>query len=142
MKMLNNIGRFVKRNSGSLAGISAVALIGGIVIYGVGRNIHDATGSWNPLSSIDYTKKRMADDEKARGKYYETYGYMLRFADKDGNSILSFNEQADAWKRMGYTDKIFIESQGASQFPKPDIGMLEKAIKSYQAERATAEKEF
>lgn len=61
--------------------------------------------------------------------YKKNYETLMTLADKDRNGIVSFEEQADAWERMGYKVPF-----SKSEFPKPNISEIEKAIESYERE--------
>jgi len=89
------------------------------------------TGHVNPVKQYEFIQIEEEKSKQREHKYRELYQEVIRYADKDDNGYVSFSEQVDAWKRMGY-EGPFLESQGASQFPKPELEDLEKAQESYK----------
>ena len=67
---------------------------------------------------------------KKSEEYNESYNEFINHADQDNNRYISIQEQTEAWKKLGF-EGPFYESKGKSQFPKPDLSQLEKAIESY-----------
>jgi len=78
----------------------------------------------------------------------ERYGYLWKklfsvngLADKNKDGFISYDEQFDAWDRMGLVDstKSYFESNSSSNssrdFPTPKAKNLEKAIRDYEIER-------
>ncbi|MBR9691897.1 hypothetical protein GOV06_03860 [Candidatus Woesearchaeota archaeon] len=83
-------------------------------------------------------KARWHREALERRHYDKRYSRLMQLADTNKDKsfgYVSFAEQAHAWKRM-YPEEIYVESEGAKQFWKPRLGTLEKAIKSYETERA------
>jgi hypothetical protein len=72
--------------------------------------------------------------EREERFYQETFDKVMRLADRNGNGVLEFGEQADAWRRMGFKD-LYVESRGESQFQKPKLGQLGNAVASYEREK-------
>lgn len=64
--------------------------------------------------------------------YSPLYQELMDWADKDMNRVVSIEEQADAWRRMGYKGP-FLESKGAAQFPTPSLEQLAAGVESYRS---------
>ena len=87
------------------------------------------------LSKVDYSTIAERRERLERERYDEAYSRLLQLADRDHDGVLSFREQAEAWRRMGYKD-LFIESRGSEQFEKPKYtGWIEGAIREYEQEK-------
>lgn len=56
---------------------------------------------------------------------------LQKYADKNSDGILSYGEQGELWKRMGFGDSVFVESDGIGSFPTPSLAQVKKALRSY-----------
>ena len=98
-----------------------------------------ATGYLNPIKQMRVVKAHEEKMAQEKERYTALYNKVLDLADNDkegSTGFLSFGEQVDAWKRMGYTNTRYIASEGSRQFAIPSMEDLEKAIASYEADNS------
>lgn len=62
-----------------------------------------------------------------------------QLADENNSGHLEFNEKADVYKRMGFKGP-FRDSKGREHWPHYELSDLQKAIKSYEAEKAAQQR--
>jgi len=98
-----------------------------------------ATGASLALSSgmfmagrhdYEVTKQRIEEENRLALERSSLYSELISLA-TGGDGILSFEEQADAWNRMGYQGP-FIESLGSKAFPNPTTDDLRIGVESYK----------
>lgn len=122
----------VKEKLGILAGGIVVS-----VVMGIGGLLYLETGEVNPITAINVSSQMNKENKlilyRDINKVFGPNGY----ANKDGKSGLSFEEQADVYERMGLG--LFIEGQTKFPYNPNHVGrlsprQLEKAVKSYETE--------
>ena len=97
------------------------------------------TGEINPIKQRQITSQRSETYDKLFVELFGPNG----LADRNKNTAIEFGEKVEAYRRMGFTESIFIEwcrsvglddSIKGNSFPNPNLGQLKRAVKSYRAE--------
>ncbi len=86
----------------------------------------------NPVKQYQLFGESWKKAKAQKKRYEELYPKVMEYADQDKNGGIDFNEQADAWRRMGYKGPFFQSKNPYNPFPTPTLEDLERAITSYE----------
>lgn len=108
-----------------------VYAMGGMILAGNYIGGVSASRDWNPItqgqSVVARREAKRLEAERAQAVYDVKWNTLFGergLADRDNDGIISFDEKADAFERMGLGDKI--------SFPTPNVEDIEKGMKSYE----------
>lgn len=114
-----------KRTRLNIAGHVAYAIIGGLLLWGVG-GVGGSIKLTNTYINWAY-RDEINKSEILRERLFGENG----LADTNGNGKPDLREVAELYERIGLTDKVMEKGK----FPKLSNGDLERAVQSYEAER-------
>ena len=87
-------------------------------------------GSSYSLVPESYARKKREE------AYDKLYSELLGLSDRDGDGVVSFQEQVQTWRDMGFNPIYrYVESKGKEQFSRPLVKDLAEQIRKYKAER-------
>ena len=107
-----------------LAGHVAYAIIGLTTLF-VGGTYFGTRGLHKLIMHSRQEELREAK-ELARKLFYDPC-----YADKNKDRAISFEEKVELYRRMGYTQQVFMDGV---DFPDPTLNGLRKAVGSYEKE--------
>ncbi len=107
----------------------SIALIGAYSLIGA------ETREFNPFKQFTAIQQMKTEAAKTKEQYRESwekiFGYE-GYANGDRDSVISFKECVDAYRRMGLIGNKDVPIEAQTYFSTPTISDLERAIKSYE----------
>ena len=99
--------------------------------YGIYAN---ETGEFNPFRQREAITRIKTEERLERQAYQENFQKIFGpngYADTNGNKAINFDERVNSYRKMGFFENE-VPIAGETEFSKPTLNQLEKAVKSYK----------
>ena len=120
-----------KLPKGLISKIYGLAVLGFLFAWGINGVI---TRDPNPINAVTRAIEGynlIKENERIYpNKYSQIFG-PNGYADANRDNIIDFPERIDAYRRMGFFQDV-LPIAGETEFPKPNLNQLERAIRSYE----------